>query len=52
MENGNKLLQPHYPEVLAPVGDYERLTYAVNYGRRCGISGRNRFWYACCIGKI
>ena len=32
MENGNKLLQPHYPEVLAPVGDYERLTYAVNYG--------------------
>ena len=42
MENGNKLLQPHYPEVLAPVGDYERLTYA----------GRNRFWYACSIGKI
>ena len=22
----------HYPEVLAPVGDFERLTYAVNYG--------------------
>ena len=42
MENGNKLLQPHYPEVLAPVGDYERLTYAVNYGADAVYLGGTR----------
>ena len=35
------LNDPHFPEVLAPVGDFERLTYAVNYGADavyCGTS--------------
>ncbi len=37
------LLDSHYPEVLAPVGDYERLTYAVNYGADAVYLGGTAF---------
>ena len=33
----------HYPEVLAPVGDFERLTYAVNYGADAVYLGGTAF---------
>ena len=41
--NDAALLKPHYPEVLAPVGDYERLTYAVNYGADAVYLGGTAF---------
>ena len=45
----------HYPEVLAPVGDFERLTYA--FGRSflwsgCGLSGRHCLRDARLVGKF
>ena len=52
MENGNKLLQPHYPEVLAPVGDYERLTYAVNYGADAVYLGGTAFGMRAASAKF
>lgn len=42
----------HYPEVLAPVGDFERLTYAVNYGADAGLSGRHCLRDARLVGKF
>ena len=38
-----QLLNPHFPEVLAPVGDFERLTYAVNYGADAVYLGGTAF---------
>ena len=52
MENGNKLLQPQYPEVLAPVGDYERLTYAVNYGADAVYLGGTAFGMRAASAKF
>lgn len=52
MENGNKLLQPHYPEVLAPVGDYEHLTYAVNYGADAVYLGGTAFGMRAASAKF
>ncbi len=44
MTKENTILStPHYPEVLAPVGDYERLTYAVNYGADAVYLGGTAF---------
>ena len=37
------LNDPHFPEVLAPVGDFERLTYAVNYGADAVYLGGTAF---------
>lgn len=47
-----QLLDPHFPEVLAPVGDFERLTYAVNYGADAVYLGGTAFGMRAASAKF
>ena len=42
-DNNAVWTKAHYPEVLAPVGDFERLTFAVNYGADAVYLGGTAF---------
>ena len=42
-DNNAVWTKAHYPEVLAPVGDFERLTFAVNYGADAVYLGWGEF---------
>ena len=46
------LNDPHFPEVLAPVGDFERLTYAVNYGADAVYLGGTAFGMRAASAKF
>ena len=42
-DNNAVWTKAHYPEVLAPVGDFERLIFAVNYGADAVYLGGTAF---------
>ena len=51
-DNNAVWTKAHYPEVLAPVGDFERLTFAVNYGADAVYLGGNSLRDACGLGQF
>lgn len=35
------------PEILSPAGDFDKMRFAIAYGRGCSLYGREKLRHAC-----